>query len=281
MRRAISASTRSSTPRRRPGADAVHPGYGFLAENAAFARACPDARPDLHRPVAGGDRADGQQDSRARGGDRAPACRSCPGTEQPLDAAASATRRSRGSPTASGYPLLVKAVAGGGGKGHAHGRRPRRRSSARSARRAPKPAPRSATGDLPRAAARSPAPYRDPAARRSARHGRSRLSNANARSSGGIRRLSRSRRRSRSTPDAAAAHCRGGRRRGARRSNYSNAGTIEFLLDEDGSFYFLEMNTRLQVEHPVTEMVTSTGSRAVADPHRAGRASRPRSGTRR
>ncbi len=95
------------------GAEAVHPGYGFLAENAAFAQAARGGGRHVHRPARVGDRGDGLQDPGARADAGAPACRSCPAPPS----------RSRPSRTRAkiaediGYPIAVKAAGGGGGKG--------------------------------------------------------------------------------------------------------------------------------------------------------------------
>ena len=91
----------------------IHPGYGFLAENADFARACASAGLRVHRAAARGDREHGRQDDRAAPDGRGRACRSCRARWTPLGSAEEALATAR----AIGYPVAFKAAGGGGGKG--------------------------------------------------------------------------------------------------------------------------------------------------------------------
>ena len=158
-------------------------------------------------------------------------------------------------PATIGYPVLIKAAAGGGGQGHA--RLPRRGQP----RAAPSDGAARGRGRLqerqrlPREVHRAPAPRRGPDPGRPPRQRRAPAGSATARSSAATRSWSRSRPprlcRWRSAPSSAQAAVRL-----ARTVGYVNAGTCEFLVDAENQFYFIEVNARIQVEHPVTEMVT-------------------------
>ena len=238
---------------RATGADAVHPGYGFLAENPAFARACTDAGLTFVGPSPQTITLMG-----SKTGARAVAVRAgvpvVPGTDAPLGANATDEEVAREGGRV-GYPLMVKAVAGGGGKGM---RVVESADALLNAVRTARSEAGSAFGDS--------AVYFERRLTKP-RHIEIQLLGDHY---GTIvpfveRECSIQRRHQKVVEEspslAVDAHLR--RRIAdaassvASAAGYTNAGTIEFLLDEDGSFYFLEMNTRLQVEHPVTEMVTS------------------------
>ena len=239
---------------KRSGADAIHPGYGFLAENAAFARACRDARLTFIGPSPDAIALMGSKTA-ARDVARKAGVPVVPGTEKPLDERLSDDEIARVADDI-GYPLLVKAVAGGGGKGM---RTVEERASLRSAIQSARSEARSSFGDasiyLERRLVRprhieiqllgdehgTIVPFVERECSIQRRHQKVVEESPSIAVTPDLRRR---------IAEAAADV--------AREVRYSNAGTIEFLLDEDGSFYFLEMNTRLQVEHPVTEMVTST-----------------------
>jgi len=233
----------------RTGADAVHPGYGFLAERAEFAAACRDARIAFIGPA---------PDVIARMGDKSEARRLISAAGVPVvpgyDDADQTDARLLAAAREFGFPLMMKAAAGGGGKGMRVVERERDLPEALAAARREA---QSAFGDARLLLERL---IRD------ARHIEFQIfGDAQGRIIHlGERECSIQRRHQKvieETPSVALTPELRARIGEAavtvgRQLGYTNAGTVEFILAPDGQFYFLEVNTRLQVEHPVTELVT-------------------------
>jgi acetyl-CoA carboxylase biotin carboxylase subunit len=228
--------------------DAVHPGWGFLAENPAFASACDENDLVFIGPSA---------ETMARMGDKVMAKREMsaagvpvvPGTDE-----ATSVADAQGAAADAGYPVFLKAVAGGGGKGMRLVNGPEELESAYST-----------------AAAEADAAFGDPGlylekAIVPARHVEIQVL---ADAEGGVltlgeRECSIQRRHQKlieESPSPALTpetreEMEAAAERACRVIDYRNAGTFEFLLGPGGSFYFIELNARLQVEHPVTELRT-------------------------
>lgn len=231
------------------GAEAIHPGYGFLAESAAFAAACRDAGITFIGPSADVIAALGDKSAARRLADRA-GVPVVPGGDEPAstdEAILEVARR-------LGFPVMLKAAAGGGGKGMRRVATPEELGeAAASARREAQ----SAFGDGALVVEKLLEPVRHIEvqvlvdAQGNAVHL-------------GERECSLQRRHQKVVEESPSpgvdARLRGAlceaALRIARAAGYVNAGTVEFLVDGRQRFYFLEVNTRLQVEHPVTELVT-------------------------
>jgi acetyl-CoA carboxylase, biotin carboxylase subunit len=234
---------------RRTGCDAVHPGYGFLAENVGFAEACTAAGLTFIGPPAAAIRAMGGKTA-ARKIARDMGVPTVPGTLEPVtsdDAARAAARE-------IGFPVMIKATMGGGGKGM---RLVTREADLADALRMARGEAGAAFGDaavyLERALIE---PRHVEIQVLGDTHGH--VVHMGERECSIQRRHQKLIEESPSPIVDAAMRQRMGEAacRITRAAGYVNAGTVEFLVDGDRNFYFLEMNTRLQVEHPVTEMVT-------------------------
>ncbi|MFW5921610.1 MAG: acetyl-CoA carboxylase biotin carboxylase subunit [Polyangiales bacterium] len=231
------------------GAQAVHPGYGFLSENPRFARACADSDivfigPDASAMEAMGSKTAAREKMTAAGVPVVPG--SHVGSIEELKKAADGV----------GYPVMLKAAAGGGGKGMRFVSEPGELVGAFE--RAQSEA-RSSFGDE--------TVYLEKAIVRPRHVEIQVLADARGNAVHFFERDCSVQRRHQKvveeTPTPAPARTpelieKMGEVavRAAKAVNYRGAGTVEFLMDPDGNFYFLEMNTRLQVEHPITELIT-------------------------
>jgi len=229
--------------------DAIHPGYGFLAESATFAKICADCnikfigpRPEVIAMM--GDKVEARRTMQAAG------VPILPGSPDPIESTEEATRLAE----EIGYPLIIKAAAGGGGRGMRIVRKPEELH-----------------GQLETAQAEALAAFKNGSVyiERYIERPRHIEIQVLADEHGncihlGERECSIQRRHQKLLEEAPSPVLTPEQRatmgavavKACKEIGYSNAGTFEFLLDEDGSFYFMEMNTRVQVEHPVTEMVT-------------------------
>ncbi|MEW6362890.1 MAG: acetyl-CoA carboxylase biotin carboxylase subunit [Pyrinomonadaceae bacterium] len=229
--------------------DAIHPGYGFLAESATFANVCADCnikfigpRPDVIAMM--GDKVEARRTMAAAG------VPILPGSPEPIESPEEAIDLAR----QIGFPVIIKAAAGGGGRGM---RIVRDESELKS--------------NLETAQAEALAAFKNGAVyiERYIERPRHIEIQVLADEYGncihlGERECSIQRRHQKLLEEAPSPVITAAQReemgavavKACKEIGYSSAGTFEFLLDEDGSFYFMEMNTRIQVEHPVTEMVT-------------------------
>jgi acetyl-CoA carboxylase biotin carboxylase subunit len=234
------------------GADAVHPGYGFLAESERFARRCQDAGLTFVGPPPEVLAAMGSKTAARRVASRA-GVPVVPGTDDLFEPEA-LDQTIAAAASQIGYPLLIKAVAGGGGRGMRMVAAPDELPSAiRAARSEAQSSFADARVYLERRLMR---PRHVEVQVLADRHGTVQPFVE--------RECSIQRRHQKvveESPSPAVSPALRARLLEAAvavvsAAGYVNAGTVEFLLDEDGRFYFLEVNARLQVEHPVTEMVT-------------------------
>jgi acetyl-CoA carboxylase, biotin carboxylase subunit len=229
--------------------DAIHPGYGFLAESATFATICDDCNIKFIGPRANviammGDKVEARRTMQAAG------VPILPGSPDPIES----TEEAKATAAQIGFPLIIKAAAGGGGRGMRIVRKPEELH-----------------GQLETAQAEALAAFKNGSVyiERYIERPRHIEIQVLADEHGncihlGERECSIQRRHQKLLEEAPSPVITPEQRErmgavaidACKEIGYSSAGTFEFLLDEDGSFYFMEMNTRIQVEHPVTEMVT-------------------------